>query len=413
MAKHGLGRGLESLIPLSLKNPEALNAEGGSNGGAGIAMLPLDKVMANPEQPRKAFEERALEELAGTIKKQGVLQPIIVEKSDDGNYIIIAGERRVRAARMAGLDEIPALVKRFTPEESLIVSLIENIQRAELNPIEEALAYKKLIEITGLTQDAAAEKLGKNRTTFTNTLRLLKLSDEMQDALREGIITAGHARALLSVEDGALRKQLFEELKEGSFSVRETERRALELNGRAAAAAAAAKEKFSTDEEEPPIEIEPSDGAGLSEGAPAQARAGAGLSGATGSLDGTAPSERFSLPPIAPFPDEADGSGDENDISAAAAAPAEIEITDIFQPQGKGGGGARSGSAPKKRDPELEAIETKFREALGTKVKLDGDFFGGTIKIDYYSMEDLDRLYEIIAATRGVAAHIAVPPYES
>jgi len=321
MAKSGLGKGLESLIPLSLKNPAT-----GENS-RGLDMIPLEKLTANPNQPRKVFEEEALEELAETIKKQGVLQPVLVEKSGDGNYILIAGERRMRAARLAGLKEIPAIVRRFTPEESLVVSLIENIQRTELNPIEEAAAYKRLIDLTGLTQDAAAERLGKNRATFVNTLRLLKLPPEMQDALRDGTISAGHARALLSLNDSALRETLFNELKRGILSVRETERRALELSGRSPVRA--------VDDEEMAV-ITPDELAGLFQ-------------------------------------------------TDYKAAPENTELEAVPAPAPHG-----------KRDPEFDAIEEKFRQALGTKVKLEGNFSGGSLKIDYYSMEDLDRLYNII-----------------
>jgi ParB family chromosome partitioning protein len=283
--RHGLGKGLDALLPLE---EETERSKGND------FLIPLDKLRANPDQPRNRFEEETLRELAGSIREHGVLQPIIAEDSGDGTYLIIAGERRSRAAAMAGLTEIPALLRKYSDNKRLTVALIENIQRENLNSMEEARAYKKLMTLTGLSQDELAIQVGKNRSTVANALRLLKLPDNVQKALEEGKLTPGHARALLSVNDTGERKKLFAEIISGGLSVRESEKRAGEYN------AGPKKEK-----------------------------------------------------PAKP-------------------------------------------GAPRKRDGDLQAMEEEFIEALGTKVSIQGDFNRGTLRIDYYSMEDLERLYEII-----------------
>jgi ParB family chromosome partitioning protein len=282
--RHGLGKGLDALLPLE---------EGPEQPGGNEFLIPLNKLRANPDQPRNHFEEEALRELAGSIREHGVLQPIIAEDSGDGTYLIIAGERRSRAAAMAGLTEIPALLRKYSDNKRLTVALIENIQRENLNPVEEARAYKKLMTLTGLSQDELAVQVGKNRSTVANALRLLKLPGSVQTALEEGKLTPGHARAILSVNDTGEQKKLFAEITAGGLSVRESEKRAGEYN------------------------------AGPKKEGPAK-------------------------------------------------------------------------SAPRKRDGDLEAMEEKFIKALGTKVAIQGDFTRGTLRIDYYSMDDLERLYEII-----------------
>ncbi|QQO09403.1 ParB/RepB/Spo0J family partition protein [Breznakiella homolactica] len=288
--KHGLGKGLEALIPMEdgeevLRGPSA----------AGERLIPLDTLKANPGQPRTHFDEEALIELADSIREHGVIQPIIVEETEDGGYIIVAGERRSRAAKMAGLKEIPALVRNYSEQRRMEVALIENVQRADLNPMEEARAYKNLMALTGLSQDEAALRVGKNRSTVANALRLLKLPEAVQESLEAGRLTSGHARAILAVNSPADQDVLYREIIGMGISVRESERRAGELN-----------------------------------------------SGKQGD------------PKKEPKP------------------------------------------APVKRDPEIAAMEEKFIEALGTKVSIQGDLQKGTIRIDYYSMDDLDRLYSIL-----------------
>lgn len=224
MPKFGLGKGAEALFTMG----DAAVLE---NDKRSEILIPLDKIESNPDQPRKNFDETSLLELSNSIREHGVIEPIIVEKTDSGTYRIIAGERRWRASHTAGLSSIPALIRSYSPDERYIISLIENIQRADLNPIEEALAYKQLMENANLSQDEAAERVGKNRSTLANSLRLLKLPPKMQESIASGGISSGHARALLSVEDKGACEKLFAEIIAESLSVREAEKRAAQLNG--------------------------------------------------------------------------------------------------------------------------------------------------------------------------------------
>jgi ParB family chromosome partitioning protein len=285
--KNRLGKGLGALLP---DDDAPLSVAG---KGEEIR-LPLDKLRANPGQPRRNFDQGALEELAASIKEHGIIQPIIAEDAGDGTYIIIAGERRTRAARLAGLWEVPALLRSYSDEKRLEVALIENIQRADLNPIEEASAYKKLMELTGLSQDEAAVRVGKNRATVANALRLLKLPKEMQEAMEQGKLSSGHGRAILSVQEEAAREELFREILAKGLSVRQAEARAALLN----------------------------DGKKASPGGDKDARPG--------------------------------------------------------------------------RDPELAVMEQRFIDRLGTKVSIQGDIEKGAIHIEYYSMDDLDRLLGLL-----------------
>jgi ParB family chromosome partitioning protein len=295
VAKNRLGKGLEALIPIEDNLPEKiLQATIQADSLGGEKFLPLDKITANPNQPRKYFDEASLNELANSIREHGVIQPIIVEADGNGSYIIVAGERRSRAAKIAGLTEIPALIRNYSDEKRMEVALIENVQRADLNPVEEAQAYKNLMDFTGLSQDEVATKVGKNRSTVANALRLLKLPIKMQDFLKEGTISSGHARAILSVTNADNQKILFDEILAKGISVREAEKLAANLNK--------------------------SDG---------------------------------------------ESSSKEKDF------------------------------IPQKQDPDLVLMEQKFIEVLGTKVSIQGDLKKGIIKIDYYSMEDLDRLHSI------------------
>jgi ParB family chromosome partitioning protein len=289
------------------EGPEAAGQDGRPGPGAGetgggapgraVLSLSLDLLRANPDQPRKYFDEEELRELADSIREHGIISPIIAEAAGDGSYIIVAGERRSRAARLAGLTEVPVILRDYSDEKRMEVSLIENVQRADLNPIEEAGAYKKLMELTGLSQDEAAAKVGKNRSTVANALRLLKLPPEIRKSLETGTISPGHARAILAVNGAKAQLQLHQAIIAGGLSVREAEKRAAALNA----------------------------------------------------------------------PDKA--------------------------PPGAGAGTAKSGA---RRAPELNAMEEKFIGRLGTKVAIEGDLNKGRIHIDYYSMEDLDRLYEIL-----------------
>jgi ParB family chromosome partitioning protein len=284
--KRGLGRGIEALLP----------GTGSRTESKGELYLPLDKLKANPNQPRKHFDQTALDELAMSIREHGIIEPVIVEETDDDFYIIVAGERRCRAAALAGLQEVPALVRTYSEEKRLEISLIENIQREGLNPIEEAVAYRQLMELASLSQEEAAAKVGKSRSALANSLRLLKLPEAVQEALKTGKITQGHARAILSVENTERQAALFTEIVERTLSVREAESRAAEIN--------------------------------------------------------------------------------KNPLLVPQKPPAS--------------------TVPKVRDPHLSSMEQRFIESLGTKVRIDGNADTGSIRIDYYSMDDLDRLYEII-----------------
>jgi len=302
----GLGKGLDALLennddsetyaaPISAQTSAA--SEPGKKA-QDIVQLPIDQLVPNPGQPRKNFDETELQELADSIKTYGIIQPIIAANAGDGTYIIIAGERRTRAAKLAGLSAVPVIIRDYTDQKKLEISLIENIQRSDLNPIEEAAAFKNLMDFSNLSQDELAMRMGKNRSTVANALRLLKLPIEIQKSIEEGKVSSGHARALLSVTDAKARDKLYRDILAGEVSVRETEKRATALN---------------------------------------------------------------------------------NEKSGKAK-------TDKGTDSGK----------PSKRPPEVGAMEEKFIGKLGTKVVIEGDLNKGKIHIDYYSMEDLERLYEIL-----------------
>lgn len=218
--KTGLGKGLDVLIPTT--------ADKGTND-AEPQMLKISQVEPNREQPRKKFDKEALEDLAGSIKQYGIIQPIIVCKKDD-YYEIIAGERRWRAAKMAGLKEVPVVIREYSEKEIAEISLIENIQRENLNPVEEAIAYKKLIEDYELTQEELSQRISKSRTLIANTMRLLKLEESVQKLLAEGKLSAGHARALLGIEDSEQQKTAARLIIDEALSVRQTEDLVKKLN---------------------------------------------------------------------------------------------------------------------------------------------------------------------------------------
>jgi ParB family chromosome partitioning protein len=286
----GLGRGFGALLPGedSFSVPDA-------SAGDVVKIVPLASVEPNPDQPRKDFDPEALEELASSIREQGVLQPLLVEAWAAG-YRIVAGERRWRAAKLAGLAEVPVLVRAFTDESRMEIALIENIQRSDLKPLEEARAYRNLMDVFSLTQDDVAKKVGKQRSTVANSLRLLRLPDEMQAAVDAGSLTPGHARAVLAVTLPEGQKILFQAILSEGLSVREAEERAQRLNA----------------------------------GGPHRAQAAA---------------------------------------PATAAARPQADVAELQQ---------------------------RFMERLGTKVAIKGTVQRGSIVIDYYSADDLDRLYGIL-----------------
>jgi ParB family chromosome partitioning protein len=220
--EHGLGRGLGALIP-----PAATSKHG-------LRDVPVDSIRPNPWQPRTHFDEQELEELAQSIREHGVLQPVLVSQQQDGTFQLITGERRWRAVQLAGIPTLPAMVKETTPQASLELALVENIQRRDLNPLEEAHAFRQLLDEHGLTQEQLGQRIGKSRVTITNTLRLLHLPEPVREALASGLITEGHARAILTANGESLRLRVLERALAEHLSVRDAEALARQLNaGRA------------------------------------------------------------------------------------------------------------------------------------------------------------------------------------
>lgn len=287
----GLGRGLEALLE---------DSESDQNSGAGTELFINPSLLKpNPHQPRRDFDEETLRELADSIREHGIIQPIIAEEVGDGTYYIIAGERRTRAARLAGLLKVPVIIKKYSDTRKLEIALIENIQRENLNPVEEAQAYHRLMTLGNLSQEEAALRVGKNRSTVANSLRLLKLPEDMMSSLSSAQITPGHARAILSVLNPSDQRILFGRIVGKELSVREAEKMAGELN--------------------------------------------------SGSRAGSEKGEK----------------------------PAKPGNKDIL------------------KSIEIQSLEQKFIDAMGTKVTIKGNLERGTIEISYFSRDDLDRLYEL------------------
>jgi ParB family chromosome partitioning protein len=204
--RRGLGKGLEALIPSS----------------PGVTEIEVDNIVPNPRQPRQALDPQALEELASSIREQGLVQPLVVTETE-GGYQLLVGERRWRAAQLVGLDTVPVVVRDVTPQQMLELALVENLQREDLNPLEAAAAYQQLVEEFGMTQQQVADKVGKNRVTVTNTLRLLKLPMEVKETLLQGEITEGHARAILRLDSEKKQLEVLRAVLKGGLSVRQTE----------------------------------------------------------------------------------------------------------------------------------------------------------------------------------------------
>ena len=204
--RRGLGKGLEALIPST----------------PGVTEVDVDSIVPNPRQPRQAIDPQALEDLAASIREQGLVQPLVVTEVE-GGYQLLVGERRWRASKLAGLDAVPVVVRDVTPQQMLELALVENLQREDLNPLETASAYQQLVEEFGMTQQQVADKVGKNRVTVTNTLRLLKLPMEVKDALLQGQITEGHARAMLRLQSERAQLDILKAVLKGGLNVRQTE----------------------------------------------------------------------------------------------------------------------------------------------------------------------------------------------
>ncbi len=211
MPRRGLGRGLDVLIP------------DGETESGGLRHVPVDQIKPNPQQPRTKLSESALTELADSIREHGVLQPLIVVHADDGSYQLIAGERRWRAAKLASLNEVPVILKDAAPQQMLELALVENVQRADLNPLEEAVAYQHLVEDFGLSQSEVARRVGKSRPAVNNVMRLLAASDGVRQALLDGQITEGHGRALLGLEMDKAQEAALATVLSKELTVRETE----------------------------------------------------------------------------------------------------------------------------------------------------------------------------------------------
>lgn len=219
--RNALGRGLDSLISMDDVQP---------SGSSAINEIAIDLIKPNPDQPRINFDEEALEELATSIRELGIIQPLTLRSAEAGTYMIISGERRYRAAKLASLDTVPAYVRTANDSELTEMALIENIQREDLNAIEIALTFRKLIDQYNLTQERLSERIGKKRATIANFLRLLKLPAEVQLGLRDKAVDMGHARALLSVEKPTMQLKLYNEILKKGLSVRQVEQRAKEMN---------------------------------------------------------------------------------------------------------------------------------------------------------------------------------------
>lgn len=219
--RNALGRGLDSLISMDDVQP---------SGSSAINEIAIDLIKPNPDQPRINFDEEALEELATSIRELGIIQPLTLRSAEASTYMIISGERRYRAAKLAGLDTVPAYVRTANDSELTEMALIENIQREDLNAIEIALTFRKLIDQYNLTQERLSERIGKKRATIANFLRLLKLPAEVQLGLRDKAVDMGHARALLSVEKPTMQLKLYNEILKKGLSVRQVEQRAKEMN---------------------------------------------------------------------------------------------------------------------------------------------------------------------------------------
>jgi ParB family chromosome partitioning protein len=220
----GLGRGFDALIPTDLEVDAAVAAATGTAAvGDAVRQLNPAKIQPNPHQPRLHFDEEELRGLAASIKEHGLLQPLVASETGDGAYELIAGERRLRAAKIAGLETVPVLIRSFDEQQKMELALIENLQRVELNPIETAVAYKKLADEFNLSLDQIGERMGKAKSTVSNVIRLLQLPPEMREAVGAGRISEAHGRNLLAVEDPALRQELFTTIQEQGLTVRQAE----------------------------------------------------------------------------------------------------------------------------------------------------------------------------------------------
>ncbi len=227
--KKGLGRGLESLFAMYENDEQTQNTTTQTKTNTikkedGISEIEISKIVPNPNQPRKNFDEEALQELASSIKLHGVIQPLVVNKTDEENYLIIAGERRWRASKIAGLEKVPVVIKNYTEKQVREISIIENLQREDLNPIEAARAIKQLMDEYHLTQEVVSDRIGKSRSSVANTLRLLTLYPDVIKMIEDGKLSSGHAKSLVVVDDTTQQIKLAKQAADGKMSVRELEK---------------------------------------------------------------------------------------------------------------------------------------------------------------------------------------------
>ena len=226
--KRAMGRGLRAILNAETKAVQTIEDSGAKDLVGSIMEIPIEDIYPNPNQPRTHFDEKALQELSESIKALGIIQPITLKKEGD-KFLIISGERRYRASKLAGLKSIPAYIRLVNDQGLLEMALVENIQREDLDAIEVALTYQRLLEEIGLTQEALSGRVGKERSTITNALRLLKLSPDIQQAIRNGVISAGHGRAIISVEGNDKQQLLFDKVVKEKLNVRQTEEWAKKL----------------------------------------------------------------------------------------------------------------------------------------------------------------------------------------
>jgi ParB family chromosome partitioning protein len=321
-----LGKGIDAL--LQGRDLESLET-GDVNS---VVSVPIDQIRPNPEQPRKTFAPEALEELARSIEERGIIQPLLAEQKSDGTYVIIAGERRYRAAGMAGLTVVPVLPGVFSEDEKLEIALIENIQRQDLTPIEEARAYRELMERSGLNQEELAHRIGKSRPAIANSLRLLRLPEETQELANRGDLSAGHARTLLGLEDTSLIADVTRIIAEEALSVRALERLVNLVN------------------------------------------------------EGRAPDEALSVL-----------FGSHDAVPASTTSTLESEKTPGSRATDEKPTTLSTTHGAPRKTVEMEQIEQQLIERLGTKVSLTGSNDRGKIEISYLSMEDLERILELVA----------------
>jgi ParB family chromosome partitioning protein len=363
MAKRSisLGKGLDALLPssFSIEPPDSARPDDGQSVGV-IAMIEVRRVRPNPMQPRQDFDREALEDLKKSIREKGVIQPITVRRADDG-YEIIAGERRVRASGEVGLETIPAYILDIeTDADMLELALIENVQRENLNPIEVALGYKRLMDECRLTQEEVSKKVGKDRTTITNFLRLLRLPDEIQRALRAKTLSMGHARAILAVSDEAKQRAVFEQVRAQEFSVRKTE----ELVKKIEAGVPLAEAVMDKPVESPTASAEQGE-------------------------DFAMPRKPFASSPSAPKI-STEGFAIPEDLKDEFAPANADDLPETPAPD-------NISPEPPEKDAALTAMESKLRHILATQVRIKKRVAAqnGVIEIDFYSADELERLLEL------------------